>query len=386
MPPPARAGPGRRDGPTLSLLRKLTLLVVVAARSLSNRTLGHHLFAQIHLLHSSAGPGAAAPAPRRSGAQGPGQARGAEALLSARGARREARIGTSANPACAHRHVLPVGPSYPSTFVRSDLCAHRPVLRPSQRAVAPDSGTGGGPPWPAPGSTLWARAPARGPDRCACARSRIPRRISRAGPSKDTGTHPKPTSRHVRWVVQKFPPTNPRRISRRESRGDLAPKHRAPRSSESASPAVRLAGCGRRAPIAASDEGEGGSVCRGKSPTVRESRNVAAPHGPRSSAHQDGHERRRSGCFPRYSRHRCAERVRRLAAGLLQPARPGGRPSRCRSQAGVSSFREGGARAERALPARPDRAAADHARGAGRLAGRGGLPVSAQRSARQHRS
>ena len=44
-PPPARAGPGRRDGPTRSLLRKLTLLVVVAARSLSNRTLGHHLFA-----------------------------------------------------------------------------------------------------------------------------------------------------------------------------------------------------------------------------------------------------------------------------------------------------------------------------------------------------
>ena len=37
-----------------------------------------------------------------------------------------------------------------------------------------------------------------------------------------------------------------------------------------------------------------------------------------------------AGASPRYSRHRCAERVRRLAAGLLQPARPGGRPSRCR--------------------------------------------------------
>ena len=90
--PPARAGPDRRAGLDGSLLRKLTLLGVVAARSLSNRTLGHHLFAQIHLLHSSAGPGAAAPAPRRRGAQGPGQARGAEALLSARSARREARL------------------------------------------------------------------------------------------------------------------------------------------------------------------------------------------------------------------------------------------------------------------------------------------------------
>ena len=52
--PPARAGPDRRAGLDGSLLRKLTLLGVVAARSLSNRTLGHHLFAQIHLLHSSA--------------------------------------------------------------------------------------------------------------------------------------------------------------------------------------------------------------------------------------------------------------------------------------------------------------------------------------------
>ena len=41
--PPARAGPGCRDGLDGSLLRKLTLLVAVAARSLGNRTLGHRL-------------------------------------------------------------------------------------------------------------------------------------------------------------------------------------------------------------------------------------------------------------------------------------------------------------------------------------------------------
>ena len=43
--PHARAGPGRRDGLDGSLLRKLTLLVAVAARSLSNFMLGPHLFA-----------------------------------------------------------------------------------------------------------------------------------------------------------------------------------------------------------------------------------------------------------------------------------------------------------------------------------------------------
>ena len=55
--PLARAGPGRRDGLDGSLLRKLTLLVAVAARSLSNWTLGHHLFEKIHKTYDKEGYG-----------------------------------------------------------------------------------------------------------------------------------------------------------------------------------------------------------------------------------------------------------------------------------------------------------------------------------------
>ena len=55
----------------------------------------------MHMLQRSAGPGAAAPAPWCRGAHGPGQARGAEALLSVRDARREARLSASANPGVA---------------------------------------------------------------------------------------------------------------------------------------------------------------------------------------------------------------------------------------------------------------------------------------------